>query len=134
MRRIILVPYLRFELRHKRILSPPPLPIGIVGHKFWSSRTDSNRLKLLYKSRLHQQSFESVLLVDRVGVEPTDNCLQNSQEPRLNHGPLLLNRSSSQLGQLLRFLRLCSAQFFGYDEKLFHQLSSVHARTWNACP
>lgn len=29
-----LVPYLRFELRHKRILSPPPLPIGIVGHNY----------------------------------------------------------------------------------------------------
>ena len=26
-------------------------------------------------------------MVDRVGIEPTDNCLQSSQEPQLNHSP-----------------------------------------------
>ena len=29
-------------------------------------------------------------MVDRVGIEPTDNCLQSSQEPQLNHSPKLV--------------------------------------------
>lgn len=28
-----------------------------------------------------------IRLVDRVGIEPTDKCLQSIQEPQLNHSP-----------------------------------------------
>ena len=28
-------------------------------------------------------------MVDRAGIEPADKCLQNTQEPQLNHSPLI---------------------------------------------
>ena len=40
-------------------------------------------------------------MVDRVGIEPTDNCLQSSQEPQLNHSPYCwLRRQDSHLRSL----------------------------------
>lgn len=73
------------------------------------------------------------ILVDDVGVEPTDNCLQNSQEPRLNHRPMYLNRNSYRLEQLLRLLRPSGAQFFDYAEKHVHHVSLARAQTLYVC-
>lgn len=50
----------------------------------WSSRSDSNRLKPLYKSGLHLQSFESTL-VDRGGIEPLKT--RNVQGTSVTHHP-----------------------------------------------
>ena len=38
--------------------------------------------------------------VDRVGIEPTDNCLQGSQEPQLNHSPFSFWRPVSEFNRL----------------------------------
>lgn len=34
------------------------------------------------------QQYKQQNLVDHVGIEPTDNCLQSNQEPQLNHSPI----------------------------------------------
>ena len=40
-----------------------------------------------YDCRVQDRTAGTYLMVDRVGIEPTDNCLQSSQEPQLNHSP-----------------------------------------------
>ena len=46
---------------------------------------DRTRLELVFPGLPQTDPY---CLVDRKGIEPFDNCLQNSQEPQLNHSPL----------------------------------------------
>ncbi len=53
-----------------------------------------------------EKLFPPINLVDHVGIEPTDNCVQSNQEPQLNHSPnfgaLYRNRTYSPEGTVLQ--------------------------------
>lgn len=44
-----------------------------------------------FKCRTHSsdpvEGQSSFIMVERMGIEPIDNCLQGNQEPQLNHTP-----------------------------------------------
>ena len=56
-----------------------------LGRGTWD-RTKNDRIKICCDTI----SLCPNCMVDRVGIEPTDNCLQSSQEPQLNHSPIIL--------------------------------------------
>ena len=60
----------------------------VISYQFvWRSRWDSNPRWSPRQGDAFAAMLLLHLMVDRVGIEPTDNCLQSSQEPQLNHSP-----------------------------------------------
>ena len=60
-------------------------PISL--QRYWQGRQDSNLQPAGSKPVDLPIDLLPNCMVDRVGIEPTDNCLQSSQEPQLNHSP-----------------------------------------------